>query len=1014
MSRTKKLSLSLLFVFAFVTFFNPLAKAFADESISSTKADLKVGQVYHGFKLTEQENLEDFDGIGRIFVHEKTGAKLFQLQNNDKNKTFVVSFRTPVDNNTGKPHILEHALLLGGSEKYPIKQLMTQIDKGALTNLLNGWTFSDKTAYPFSTVNDEEFNNIMDIYLDMAYNARIKEIENIFDEEAWHHEIFNENDPIKYTGVVFNEMKGALSSSDRIFSKAIDRSLYPDTVYNFLSGGDPKHIPELTYEELVEFYETYYHPSNSYIYLYGDMDILEKLKLIDENQLSAFSKKDIDSTIKPQTPFTKPVTYEADYSIPADASTDNATYLSLNFSVGESKDVKNILTISMLDKLVFDNPASPLIKNLHNAGFDTVNGSYSLAGIQPTISIIAKNTDASKKAEFEKIVFDSLKQIVNEGIDAELLESTLNSFVLEDKLAKSYNKDTGINLYHSVALELNYDGNVFDMFNTNSIIEGFKKATETKYFETFLQEKIIDNNFRSLVVLNPVPGLSAKEQEAEAKKLAEYKESLSEEELANLIKENKALVAWQNAPDNPEDLAKLPKLKLNELTPKVETVPTEIKNIGDVKVLYHPAFTFGTNKLNMFFDSTYIKQEQLPYINLLTKLIGNLDTVNFKYTDIPKESLKYTNGISISPANFRSSTDTDVYSPKVQVSFTSLNENMNTSIKLVEELLFNTKYEDKNRIRTLLANLLVAAENDLYNSAYRYVNNENMAKFSDAEAYSKDANYYGYYELLVDLNKNFDTKFDEMVATLKEVSNTLFIKNNLVVSATLEEKHYDLFEKNITKILENLDTLDASEQKYKFNNVAPANTGYTFGSQVNYISQAFNINELGYKLDASPELLTTIVNSFLWQKMRVEGGAYGAYLWLYDSGNVAIFTYRDPRVAGSFEDLEILPIYLSNIELPEAQLEQFKISALAGYYTPSSVFEKASAADSRYFLNINEKDIQKEIDRIMNTSIDDIRKFGEIMHNGLRRDYKSVIGNNSTIEDANDLFPFVLPFILEK
>ncbi|WBW99125.1 insulinase family protein [Oceanirhabdus sp. W0125-5] len=1014
MSRTKKISFSLIFVFAFVTFFNPLTTAFAEESNSSTKANLKVGQVYHGFKLTEQQNLESYDGIGRLFVHEKTGTKLFNLDNNDKNKTFVVSFRTPVDNNTGKPHILEHSLLFGGSEKYPIKQLLKHITNGSLVNQINGFTSTDRTFYPFSTVNDEEFNNIMDMYLDLTYNARIKEIENIFNEEAWHYELFNTKDPIKYKGVVFNEMKGALSSSDTQLLYAVNRSLYPDTVYNFLSAGDPKHIPKLTYEELLKFYETYYHPSNSTIYLYGDMDILEKLKLIDENQLSTFAKKEINSTINPQKPFTKPVTYETDYSLPAGASTDNATYLSLNFSVGESKDAKNLYTLIMLNQLVFNNPNSPVIKNLHKAGFDTVYGAYSANSIQSIIQMIAKNTNASRKAEFEKIVFDSIKQIIKDGIDKELLESSLNNFVLNDKLSKSYNKNTGFALYQNVGLEFNYDGDVFAFFNINSILNEFSKSSETKYFEKFLQKNIIDNNFRSLVILNPVPGLSDKDQVEEAEKLAEYKDTLSQEELANLVKENEALVAWQNSPDNPEDLSKLPKLQLDKLNPKFEIAPSEVKNIEDVKILHHPLFTFGTNKISMFFDSTFIKQEQLPYIKLLTNLIGSLDTVNYKYTDIPKEVLKYTNGISITPENFRSLVDSDIYSPKVIASFTSLNENMDTSLKLVNELLLNTKFDDKDRLKTLLANLLVAAESDLYNSSLTYANNENLAKFSDAAAYTNESTLYGYYELLVDLNKNFDSKYEEIVSTLKEVSNNLFIKNNLVVSATLENKSYALFEKNISTFLEKLDTLNLSHQQYKFNNVAPANTAYTLSSQVNYTSQVFNINDLGYTLKASPELLSTIVNTFLYQKMRVEGGAYGAGLGISDNGNVSLLTLRDPRIAGTFADFETVPQYLTNLQLPDAYLDQFKISALAAYYTPTSVFDRASIADNCYFLGIDQAAMQKRIDRIMNTTLEDIRQFGEIVNEGLRRDYKSVIGNSSTIEDANDLFPFVLPFILEK
>jgi presequence protease len=602
MKRLKKISAALAIVFSLGLFLNPALTVSAEENVTTINEqvtkDFKVGQVYHGFKLVEEKELKDYDAIGRIFEHVKSGARLVQFKNNDPNKYFAVTFRTPTNDNKGKPHVLEHSVLFGGSEKYPVKQLLNYLVNASLVNEINGYTYPDKTQYPFATVNEEEFNNLMDVYLDMTYNSRVTSCENIFKEEAWHHEITDAKSPIVDTGVVFNEMKGAMSSTSSVLQTAIFRSLLPDTTYNFVSGGDPKYIPELTYNELVDYYKKYYHPSNSFIFIYGDTTIDDKLKNIDDNFLSKVSKKQVDSKIKKQKPFNETKLYEAEYGISKEQPAENQDYISLNFVTGDAADFDQIVGIQVLTQLVLNNENSLLHENLKAAGFQNISASFIAQQAQTILSITASNTDRKRKDEFKKIVMDSLKQTVKDGIDKGLLESVINSYELSDKLSKSYNSSTAKIFYALTSMGFVYDSDMLSIFESNDkIMDTLKDATKTDYFEKLLQDKLINNKFSSLVVLKAVTGLNDTEKETEIKKLADYKASLSKEELDKLIKGNIELKNWQSTIESPEILSKIPMLNVDNLTPKLEKTPLEIKRIDGVKVLYHPMYTNGTNNI---------------------------------------------------------------------------------------------------------------------------------------------------------------------------------------------------------------------------------------------------------------------------------------------------------------------------------------------------------------------------------------------------------------------------------
>ncbi|MCB2309460.1 insulinase family protein [Clostridium estertheticum] len=972
----------------------------------------KVGQVYHGFKLIEDGQLKDYNAVGRIFEHVKSGARLVQFKNTDPNKYFAVTFRTPTDDNTGKPHILEHSLLMGGSNKYPIKQLLTYFLNGSLANEMNGYTQADRTFYPFATVNEQEFNNLMDVYLDMVYNPRVQSLENIFKEEAWHHEITDSKSPIEDTGVVLNEMKGASSSPEQQLITAINRSLLPNTTYNFNSGGDPKHITDLSYKELVDYYKKYYNPSNSFIFIYGDTPLDDKLKHIDESFLSKATKKPIDSKIVKQNSFTERKYSETEYGIPKEQPADNKDYLALNFVTDNSSDLEQLVGTNLFTSLVLNNENSILRKNLRDAGFKNISA-FSLPGqAQSITTILASNTDRKQKELFEKTVMNSLKEMLKQGIDKDLLASTLSSFDLSEKLGKSYTKDTGKSLYGLASMGFAYDTNMLAPFKSNdAFMEKFKNASKTHYFEKLIEDKFVNNKFTSLVTFKAVPGLNVKEKEAEVKKLADYKSSLSKESLNALIKSNVELKKWQSTPESPEVLAKIPLINVDTLTPKVTKTPLEIKRVNGVKMLFHPMSTNGTNNLSLYFDTTSVKQNQIPYIKLLSSLLGSMDTKTHTQDELTKLSAKYTNGLSTSAYAAPSINHKNTYTPTLQVSATSLNENAPNVTKLMLEVIKDTKINDKEKLKLIIDNTKANLDSSIANDPLKLALNKNSSNNSAYSAYMNNLAGIKYYNFISDLSKNFDKKYDELVKNLTEVSKTIFNKNNLTLSVTVEDNEFSKFQTNLTNIISNLPSDKLTTQNYKFN-FSDKKEAYTIESPINYNIQSFNYKDLGYNVKGSLQVLSPLVNSFLWDTLRVKGGAYGAYLSADETGEMTIFTYRDPRIKESFQDIKTIPQFLENADkISPMQLNQYKLDALKSYYIPNSIYEKASESDMLYFSGVSDDYRQNCIDEILNTTSDDLKSYSEIFQDGLKENKITTIGNSKAIEANKELFDSIEPIV---
>mgnify|MGYP002626244660 CR=1 FL=1 len=587
---------------------------------------IKVNDRMHGFRLLKQQSVVEADSEAFEFVHEKTGARLFYLKNKDDNKVFSIAFRTPPKDDTGVAHIVEHSTLCG-SRKYPLKEPFVELVKGSLNTFLNAMTYPDKTVYPVASRNDKDFQNLMDVYLDAVFYPAMYQTPEILMQEGWHYEIESPEEPLRYSGVVYNEMKGALSSAEDLLGRQIMHSLFPDTAYGYESGGDPEAIPGLSQEMFLDFHRRYYHPSNSYIYLYGDLDIDEKLAYLDEAYLSHFERLEIDSEIRRQELFAEMRRITEFYPIGSEEELKEKTFLSLNFLTGDALDTKTLLGLEILEHALLRSPAAPLRKAIVDAGLGKdVDSSLETEMLQPMFSMIVNGSEEERTEQFYELVMATLKALRDQGIDQKLLQASLN--LLEFRLREDDFGSSPKGLIYGLRSLRNwlYGGDPAESLRYEDIFQELKEGLGQGYFEELIDRYFLRNPHRTLLVFKPSRTMAAEREAEQEKLLAEKKASLSKEEIRQIIENTQKLKERQQAPETPEALATIPILKLSDIRKESDVLPLEERMLQDAKVLFSELETKGIIYLTLYFDASRVPQEQLPYVYLLTNLLGNVDT----------------------------------------------------------------------------------------------------------------------------------------------------------------------------------------------------------------------------------------------------------------------------------------------------------------------------------------------------------------------------------------------------
>lgn len=957
------------------------------------------------YEILDEHRVEDVQSDGFILRHKKSGARIAILSNNDDNKVFYIGFRTPPEDETGVPHIIEHTTLCG-SKKFPVKDPFIELAKGSLNTFLNAMTYPDKTVYPVASCNDQDFKNLMDVYLDAVFNPNITKYEEIFKQEGWHYELTGKDDELKINGVVYNEMKGAYSSPDEVLSSQIYRSLFPDNTYSKDSGGNPEYIPKLTYEAYLDFYHKYYHPSNSYIYLYGDMDVVERLEWLDKEYLSLYDYKKVNSEINKQPAFDEIKNVEAQYSITMDDSQENKTYLSYNRVVGDTLDKMLYQAFDVLDYALVSSPGAPVKQALIDAGIgDDVYGSYDAGILQPVFSFVAKNANASQADEFESIIENTLKEVVKTGINKEALLAGINSseFKFREADFGQFPKGLlfGLNCLDSWLFD---DMKPFIHLECLGTFAKLRKAVDTDYFEKLIQEYLLDNTHGSSVTVKPKRGLGNEREEALAKELSDYKASLSDEEIKKLIEDTEHLKKYQEEPSPDEDLRKLPMLTRADM--KKNAMP--FSNIEDellnVKVVRHDIESNGIDYISFLFDAGDFAQSELGYLGFFTNALGLVNTEKYSYTDLANATNIYTGRISTGTASHPDIKDRNNFVFKFEVKLKVLEKNLDKALELMEQMLLSSDFTDTKRLGEIVAQIKARLQANLSSSGHLVAAMRSMSSFSRYALYQDELKGIAFYRSICRIEKELFESPESVSDKLAAIAKKLFARNRMLISFTGNSEAYGNAKLSLEKVIAGFNKMSAigNQAEVHFNTAKEA---FIDASQIQYVAKTGDFICEGYEYTGALRLLRIILSyDYLWINVRVKGGAYGCMNTFLRSGESYFVSYRDPNLSDTLDVYDRIPEYIKSFSPDERDMTKYIIGTFSALDTPMNPEAKGSRSLSAYLEGITYEQIQKERNEILNAQPEDIRRLADLVEAVLKKDSICVIGNENMIKESAGLF----------
>ena len=960
---------------------------------------LEINKTYNGFKVLQAEYVEEVHSNVFLLEHLQSGAHLLYLGNDDDNKVFSIAFRTPSRDDTGVAHILEHSALCG-SRKYHLKEPFVELVKGSLNTFLNAMTYPDKTMYPVASRNDKDFRNLMDVYLDAVFYPLIYENKFTLLQEGWHYNLENAEDELTYNGVVYNEMKGVYSSPDALMENEAMKALFPDSPYRFESGGYPDAIPELTQEMFEDFHKTYYSPENSYIYLYGDMDIEATLAYLDEEYLSNFTKTgNVNSEIPMQEPYARTKEVEAYYPVDAGEDCSAKTYHELSIVVGKATDVKTSMALRLLEGVLLESESSPLRRALLNAGIaQNISGSYVGSLLQPIFSIKASGSEQEHRDKFVSAIYKHLQEITINGLDKKLLEAALNSteFKMRESDFGAYPKG----LIYGIGVMDNwlYGGNPIDGMRYNKMLKELREGLQTRYYEQLIEAYLLDNTHKVIVSLVPQPGKEEADRAIEVEKMAALKATMTTEELEAYAADCAELHLRQAAPDKPEDLASIPILERSDIRREIEKFQVEEEKVGENTLLYVPAVTNKIAYFNWYFDITGVESRLLPSCYLLTDILGKFNTESFTYEELATNSIMYTGGIAFNTHALSDSNDADVYKINFSVKAKALMENLPKLFEILKAVALESKLDDIKRFRELVAELKTDWDGSFFNRGQNIAISR-LYGYCSAAARVNEQDHFTYYQFLKNLVENFDEVGETVLADLRTLLGKFFQQTRYMFAYSCDA---DLREEVRQWALDFTNLLPESDIAGKAPNIVPlneVNEAITTAGKVQYVVAGGNFIKHGHKYTGAMRVLETILRyEYLWTKIRIQGGAYGATT-RFDSNGLAIFaSYRDPKLAESLQAYYDLPAWLENEEFPARELDKYVIGTISGMDTPLTNTMRLDAVTTAWLKNITDEQRQQARNEVLDVTNEDLQALAPVIRDMLSDGYVCVVGGKQPIE----------------
>lgn len=957
------------------------------------------------YELIMCQDIPDVHSTGYLLRHKKSGARVMLLENDDNNKVFNIAFRTPPADSTGVAHILEHSVLCG-SKNFPLKDPFVELVKGSLNTFLNAMTYPDKTMYPVASCNDQDFKNLMHVYLDAVLFPNIYEKEEIFRQEGWHYELEDVNGPLTLNGVVYNEMKGAFSSPEDVLDREIFNSLFPDTPYGVESGGDPACIPDLKYSEFLSFHSRYYHPANSYIYLYGDMDMEERLDWLDREYLSKYDEIPVDSKIPRQQPFKQVKELEMEYPVSDNETEEGNSYLSYNVVVGDSLDVEMCTAFEVLDYTLLSAPGAPLKQALLDAGIGKdILGSYEDGIYQPFFSIVAKNAKPEDKERFVALIQDTLKEIVEKGVDQKAIAAGIHymEFRFREADFSSFPKGLmyGIDVFDSWLYD---DGKPFDQLMRLEVFDALKEKAGQGYFEELIEKYLIRNTHGSVVVVNPRKGLTAKRDKALEEKLAAYKNSLSMEELEKLAADTKHLKEYQDAPEDPEALKCIPLLKRSDISRETARIYNTEKYMGDTLFLHHDVYTNGIGYLDMLFDVKKVPRDLVPYMGILKSVLGYVDTEHYTYGQLFNEINARSGGIYFGIQVFGKGKDDRPPVHVMGVKAKALYKDIPFVFEMIKEILCTSKLDDDRRLYEIIAKMKSRLQMGLASSGHTTAVNRALSYFSENSYFQEMIGGIDFYKLIDELERNFQEKKQEIRENLDQLIKMVFRPENLIVSYTAEEEGCRCMEEQVEELKKVLYTEEVKEGSM-VPDFEVKNEGFMTSGQVQYVAAAGNFAEAGYQYTGALRILKVILSyEYLWTNIRVKGGAYGCMSGFRRNGDSFLVSYRDPNLKKTLEVFKNTGKFIRSFDADEREMTKYIIGTISELDTPMTPSAKGSMSLNAWFTGITEEDLKKERLEILNAQTQDIRALADIVDYVMGQNRICVIGSEEKIGQEKDVF----------
>ncbi|MDD3337469.1 MAG: insulinase family protein [Lachnospiraceae bacterium] len=966
------------------------------------------------YELMKDEDIADIHAHGYLLKHKKSGARVMLLSNEDENKVFNIAFRTPPKDSTGVAHILEHSVLCG-SDKFPLKDPFVELVKGSLNTFLNAMTYPDKTMYPVASCNDQDFHNLMDVYLDAVFHPNIYKEEKIFRQEGWSYRMAGADAPLEYNGVVYNEMKGAFSSAEEVLDRTIFSSLFPNTPYGVESGGDPDDIPELTYEEFLNFHRKYYHPSNSYIYLYGNMDMVEQLTWLDEAYLSHYEAIQVPSQIAYQPAFEKPIEVVLDYPVGEDEPLEENAYLSYNVVAGDALDVELSLAFQVLDYALLSAPGAPLKQMLldEKIGKD-VFGGYNDGILQPFFSVVAKNADQNNKLKFIDLIETALEKLVKEGINKKSLEAGINylEFRFREADFSSYPKGLmyGIDVFDGWLYD---DTKPFIHLQQLDAFAALKEKIEQGYFEELIQKYLLGNNHASMVIITPKRGMNTEKEKQLAEKLQEYKASLGAEEIQKIVEDTKALEEFQSAQETPEALACIPMLSRTDIKKETVQLKNKMLECDGVPVLHHEMETNGIGYLTLLFDLKEIPEAFVPYLGILKSMLCYVDTEHYTYAELFNEINAASGGIMCGLQVFNDPKEEKTFQSKFGIKSKFLYEQTGFVFKMIEEIVNTSKFDDEKRLYEIIAQLKSRLQMTLSSSGNATAVTRATAYFSPLANFQEAIGGIAFYRVVSRIEEHFQEEKENLKAILAILTKLIFNPDNMLVSYTSDAEGFQELKPQLQELKIKLGDGPTSfflaGKKGDIQQMVPAvekrNEGFKTPGQVQYVAKVGNFKKAGFSYTGALRILKVILSyDYLWTNIRVKGGAYGCMNGFKRCGDAYFASYRDPNLTKTLETFDQTPEYVRNFDADEHEMTKYIIGTISGMDTPLNPSALGALSLSAYLNDVTQEDMQKERDEILKAQPEDIRALADLIEAVLKQDYICVVGSESAVEENKDVF----------